>query len=112
MVKNPPHPLNYLRAWREHGHPSGKKLTLEHVANIIGVSVSLLSERERSMKPVDTDHLEKMAREFNCEPWMLLLAPPNSPLIEAIKRAYNTLDGMDEKQKEAWFLLGESIKKS
>lgn len=111
-VKSPPHPLNYLRAWRERGHPSGKKLTLEQAANIIGISVSLLSERERGMKPVDTDHLEKMAKEFNCEPWMLLLAAPNAPQTEAIRRAYNILDGMDHKQREAWFLLGESLKES
>jgi transcriptional regulator with XRE-family HTH domain len=105
-MKNPPENLpHYLRAWR-----LNSKLTLEHVANIIGKKVNTLSDWELGKRPVDTDELRKLADIYGCEPWMLLAAPPNTEKLGQLKRAADLIDNLPPKRVTNWLEIGDSLK--
>jgi transcriptional regulator with XRE-family HTH domain len=104
-MKNPPENLpHFLRAWRKHS-----KLTLEHVANIIGVKTNTLSDKELGKRPVDTEELRKLAEIYQCEPWMLLAAPPDSGRLEQLVKTAKLLDALTDDQREAWIIIGTTL---
>jgi transcriptional regulator with XRE-family HTH domain len=104
-MRKPPENLpHFLRAWRV-----SSSLTLEHVANIIGIKTNSLSDKELGKRPVDTDELKKLAEIYGCEPWMLLAAPPNSEKLTHLKRASGLIDTLPSKQVSVWLGIGDTL---
>lgn len=62
----------HIRAWRKH-----RKLTLEQVAEHIGVTAGALSQLERGDVNYTQPMLEALAQMFGCEPADLISRPPN-----------------------------------
>ena len=85
-------------------------MTQEQVANILGISNNSLSDKELGKRPVDTEELRKLAEVYKCEPWMLLIAPPNSEKLEHLVRAAGLIDQLSPKQVASWLNIGETLK--
>lgn len=64
----------FLREWRNH-----RGLTLEDVADQIGMTHGNLSRIERGLQPYDEECLEGLARVYKCSPIDLLSRNPNDP---------------------------------
>ena len=61
----------HIRAWRKY-----RKLTLEQVAEIVGVTPGALSQLERGDTGYTQPMLEALADAFQCEPSDLIARPP------------------------------------
>ncbi len=85
-------------------------MTLEHVANMLGIKENSLSDKELGNRPVNTKELAKLAEIYDCEPWMLLAAPPDTSDLENLKKATALLKVMNAKQIQAWLQVGETLK--
>ena len=73
MEKNPARRA-FFREWRKHRH-----LTLEQLADRIGMTHASVSRIERSLQKWDQDFLEKVADALMCEPVDLLVRNPEDP---------------------------------
>lgn len=65
---------NYIRAWRSY-----RRLSLELLADRVGVSHSTLSRVERGLQPYNQLLLEAVADALRCEPVDLLIRDPSDP---------------------------------
>lgn len=79
------HKNNYFREWRERSglkliQVSNKVYELIESGEIEGkpLSYQYLSELERCVKDYNQRHLEVLSAVFGCEPWHLLIAPPDN----------------------------------
>lgn len=64
----------FIRAWRKH-----RELTLENLAERIGVTHASLSRIERGEQPYNQDLLDLLAEELRCAPADLLVRDPSDP---------------------------------
>lgn len=72
----------FIRQWRMH-----HGLTLEVLAERIGVSHPTLGRIEIGKMQYNQDHLENLAREFECTPADLLTVNPLAPPVSALSFA-------------------------
>jgi transcriptional regulator with XRE-family HTH domain len=66
--------LTYIRAWREHRH-----LTLEQLADRIGITHASLSRIERGLQDYTQKHLEALAEALDTDAASLLMRNPGDP---------------------------------
>jgi transcriptional regulator with XRE-family HTH domain len=64
----------FIRAWRKHRH-----LTLENLAERVGITHASLSRIERGEQPYNEDLLALLADALMCEPADLLVRDPTDP---------------------------------
>lgn len=74
MPKKTGNPGHYIREWRKH-----RDLTLEQLAERIGMTHQNLSKIERGKVAYTQPLLEKLAEEFRCEPADLIVRDPSDP---------------------------------
>lgn len=72
--KPSPYRLTYLRQWREH-----RLLTLEQLAERIGMTHASLSRVERGLQPYSQPMLEALAEELGTDPASLIMRDPTDP---------------------------------
>jgi transcriptional regulator with XRE-family HTH domain len=65
---------HYIREWRQH-----RELTLEQLAERIGITKSYLSKIETGKKRYDQPFLEAAAVALQCEPADLIIRDPSDP---------------------------------
>lgn len=65
---------HFIREWRKSRH-----LTLEQLAERVGVTHGALSQLERGLTKYSQGMLEALARELNCEPGDLIMRDPSQP---------------------------------
>lgn len=75
MARKTPTTRHFIRAWRKH-----KGLTLEQLAERIGMSHQNLGKIERNIVPYTQTLLELLARELSCEPADLIVRDPSDPV--------------------------------
>lgn len=97
MTKIVPIPYIHLRSWRKRN-----KLTQEQAGNIISVSHNAYSEKERGIKPMTLEELEKLAAAYGAEPWMLLALDANDPRLPHLKTVADAITKMSEPQAQAF----------
>jgi transcriptional regulator with XRE-family HTH domain len=90
-------------------HRKVRRLTLEQVANDIGIAVSTLSGWERGERAVDLHDLEKLAAHYGVPPIVLLAAPEDSPKAQAMRRAAQIAEQMDADALNDWLRTGERL---
>jgi len=66
-----PVPSHFIRAWREH-----RGLTVEALADAIGMAKGNLSKIERGINPYTQHTIERMASALKCSAAELLARPP------------------------------------
>lgn len=64
----------FFREWRQHRH-----LTLEALAERIGMTHASVSRIERGLQKWDQEFLERAAEALACEPADLLIRDPSDP---------------------------------
>lgn len=64
----------FIRAWRKHRH-----LTLENLAERVGITHASLSRIERGEQPYNQDLLDLLAEALMCDPADLLVRDPSDP---------------------------------
>lgn len=104
MTKPISHVYKFTRAWREF-----RELTQEQVANMLGISNNVLSEKERGLRKFKPEEIEKLAVLYKCEPWMLMAAAPDDPKLEVLQRAVSLAEKLTPQQTKAWLDVGESM---
>lgn len=62
---------HYIREWRRF-----RGLTMEQLADRIGLSHAVVSRIERGLQPYRQDFLEKVAEALRCEPAHLIMVDP------------------------------------
>lgn len=80
-----------------------KGLTLGDVANALGTSASRISEYERGLTPVNTDHIESLARAVGVTPEYLCGVSRQPPASDLTARESALLDALRRQR------LGESL---
>lgn len=93
-----------MRSWRKH-----TGLTQEQVANILGVSNSVFSEKERGVRRFKPEEIEKLVEIYKEESWIMMAFSPYDPKLSAFKRAYKLLDHMPLDVVEKWMGIGEIL---
>jgi transcriptional regulator with XRE-family HTH domain len=68
----------FIRQWRQH-----RGLTLEALADLIGMTHASLSRLERGLQPYNQAVLEALARALKCTPTDLLDRNPSDPEVPA-----------------------------
>lgn len=71
MNKTPPYRVTFIRKWRQH-----RDLTLEVVADAVGMTKTSLSRIERGWQPYTQPTLEAIARTLRVQDWQLLRDDP------------------------------------
>jgi len=74
LKKDPPYGKTHIRAWRKH-----RGLSLETLAERVGVSHGSLSRIERGRQPYAQRLLERLAEELQADPASLLIRDPTDP---------------------------------
>lgn len=72
--KPSPYRITYMRQWREH-----RGLTLEQLAERIGMTHASLSRVERGLQPYSQPMLEAIAEELMTDPASLIMRDPTDP---------------------------------
>ena len=67
-------PGHFIRQWRRF-----RRLTLEQLAERVGVTHGAISQLERGLTNYNQGMLEALARELNCEPGDLIMRDPTQP---------------------------------
>lgn len=104
MRKPPPNLPHYIRAWRAH-----RRLTLEQVANILDLATNTLSDKELGKRPVTTAELAKLAKVYDCEPWMLLAVDPASPALDQLQKVVAAFKEMSPEEVNAWLAVASAM---
>lgn len=100
-----PGPHRFLRQ-----HRKVRRLTLEQVANDIGIAVSTLSGWELGERQVKLDELQKLADHYGVSPAALLMAPEDSPKAERMRKAAAIAEALPDDAADDWLRTGERIK--
>jgi transcriptional regulator with XRE-family HTH domain len=95
---------SHLRA-----HRKARNLTLEAVADMIGVRFNTISQWETGKREVDLQSLAKLAKVYGIHPAALLLAPEDGPKFEAMRRASNLAERMGPDAAADWLRMGEHL---
>lgn len=90
-------------------HRKARGLSLEHVANILGVRQNTLSQWETGKRGVDLNDLEKLARVYNVSPPALLMAPEDSPRVAQMRVAADIASRMDQDTLADWLRMGAKL---
>jgi transcriptional regulator with XRE-family HTH domain len=91
MTRRTPKSTHYIRAWRKH-----RGLTLEQLAERIGMSHQNLGKVERGRVPYNQTLLELLAEELRCEPVDLIIRDPSEP--EGIWSIWDQLRPTEQRQ--------------
>ena len=67
------------------------------------------SEKERGIKPLTLEELEKLAEVYGVSPLALLMAPQDGPRADLIRRAAEIARTRPASAAEAWVSSGEHI---
>ena len=90
-------------------HRKARKLSLEHVANIIGVRQNTLSQWETGARGVDLSDLEKLAAVYDISPAALLMAPDDNPKADQMRAAADIAGRMDPDTLADWLRMGAKL---
>lgn len=93
-----------LREWRRH-----RGLTLERVANKLGVETSTVHKWEAGKTPVDLQILSKLARVYETEPAALLFPPASAEVVEQLRIAYRIIRTSSPEMARQWLNIGEAM---
>lgn len=104
MSNSPPGLYRHLRAWRKK-----IRLTQEQVANILGISNTVLSEKERGVRKFKPEEIEKLVEIYGEEAWVMLAFDPSDPRLPLFKQARAMMDKMTPSQVKAWVSVGDAI---
>ncbi len=96
----------HLRAHRKRA-----RMSLEQVAAALGTVKSVMSEKERGLKPVTLDDLERLAVIYGTSPLALLLAPEDGPRAEAMRQAAEIARTRDDEATRNWLAMGRHLPK-
>ena len=94
-----------VRQWREH-----RGLTLEQVANIIGVGAQAVHKWETGKTPLEIEKLKLLAKIYDTTPDALLYPPDEGELVEQMRRAHDILKKLPRDSAERWLGVGEEMK--
>lgn len=84
-------------------------MTLERVANAIGIKINTLSGWETGARAVDLNDLDKLATFYGVHPAALLLAPEEGPRFDAMRQASNMAEQMGPDAAKDWLALGQRL---
>ena len=93
-----------MRAWRDH-----IGLTQEQVANILGISNTVFSEKERGVRRFKPEEVEKLVVVYREEAWVMMAFAPNDPKLPAFKRIQDLLNHMPLEVADKWIGVGEAL---
>lgn len=91
MPKKPGQPGHYIRQWRKH-----RGLTLEQLAERIGMTHQNLGKIERGKVAYTQPLLENLADALRCEPADLIVRDPSAP--EGLWSIYDQLTPVQREQ--------------
>jgi transcriptional regulator with XRE-family HTH domain len=94
----------FLRLWRKNAG-----LTQEQVANILGISNTVLSEKERGVRKFKPEEVEKLVEVYGEEAWVMMAFAPGDPRLEQFKRAMALIRQMSPASADKWLGFGEAI---
>lgn len=97
-------PHQYLRAWR-----LAKDMSLEQVANTLGIAVSSLSAYELGDRNLKLCDLQKLAEVYGVHVSALLMAPDDHPKAERMRKAATLAENMTEDAASDWLRMGERL---
>lgn len=85
----------FFRQWRKHRH-----LTLERLAERIGVTAGALSQLERGDVSYTQPMLEALADALICQPADLIMRPPDTPAgqLSVIESVWNRIPKDDQRK--------------
>lgn len=94
----------HMRAWRNH-----VGLTQEQTANILGISNTVFSEKERGVRRFRPEEIEKLSEIYKEKTWFMIAFAPDDPKLNAFKRAYEILLKMSPEAAEKWMDIAEIL---
>jgi transcriptional regulator with XRE-family HTH domain len=95
-------PGHFIRAWRKH-----RGLTLERLAERIGMSHQNLGKIERFLVPYNQELLETLALELRCAPADLITRDPSDP-----EGLWSVIDALKPAERRQAIRLIEALKSS
>lgn len=102
--RKPASPQPTLKAWRKY-----RRLTLEQVGNILGITAQAVHKWEAGKVPVTLENLALLAQVYQTEPAMLLFMPDEAHLEERYRRAHFVLSSLDAPRAARWLDMGEDL---
>lgn len=93
-----------MRAWRDH-----TGLTQEQVANSLGISNTVLSEKERGVRRFKPEEVEKLVAVYKEEAWVMMAFAPDDPKLPVFKRIQWLLNHMPLEVADKWIGVGEAL---
>lgn len=93
-----------LRAWRNF-----RDLTLEQVANSLGVGPQAVHKWEAGKTPVDLKRLRQLAEIYGTTPDALLFAPGQGELVERMRQAHAILTKLPADKAAQWLAVGDAM---
>lgn len=97
-------PQPTLKQWRKY-----RRLTLEQVANKIGITSQAVHKWEAGKVPVTLDNLSLLAQAYETTSERLLFMPAEAELEEKFRRAHAVLISMGSDKAERWLAMGEDL---
>jgi transcriptional regulator with XRE-family HTH domain len=102
MPSQPDRPAHFIRPWRRH-----RGLTLEQLAERIGMSHQNLGKIERFRVPYNQELLEALAIELRCAPADLITRDPTDP-----EGLWSIIDGLKPAERRQAIRLIAALKAS
>lgn len=90
-------------------HRKACGLSLEHVANILGIRQNTLSQWETGKRGVDLSDLKKLADVYKISPAALLMAPDDNPKADQMRAAADIAGRMDPDTLADWLRMGAKL---
>ena len=84
-------------------------MTLEQVANIIGVGPQAIHKWETGKTPLDVEKLKILAEIYDTTPDALLYDPAAGELVQRMRRAFDVLKRLPPERAEQWLGVGEGL---